>query len=280
MSLWSRNELDIALSPGRIEMLHVERKLTLRGYQSRVRTSETIPCEIPAAGEPAWSGALRMLEMKLASSIKSKADVSVTLSNHFMHYMLVPWFDEMNDEEEMVFARHCFSDVYGSAADSWSVRISPGKAGDAALASAVDSRLLEELRGLFKKTGFTVKSIQPRLMAAFNSCQAGLRGRSAWVALLEPGNLCLAVLRQGKIVWIRKLRIGEAWQEELSTILEREAYLSDAEVVSNELFLWAPHLEDSEMPELGRWKIQNLDPSLEPDRLQVTGGLQTLAVES
>lgn len=210
MSLLLRNELDIVLSPGRIELLHVERRLTLRGYKSYVRENEIISCDIPATGETAWSSAVKMLEMKLPSFIECKMHTSVILSNHFMHYILVPWLDKMNDEEEMIFAQHCFREVYGSVADSWNVRISPSKAGDATLASAVDSRLLEELRGLLGRMGFPIKSIQPQLMVAFNSCRTSLQGRNAWIALLEPGSLCLAVLRKGQLVWIRKLRIGEA----------------------------------------------------------------------
>jgi hypothetical protein len=83
------------------------------------------------------------------------------------------------------------------------------------------------------------------------------------------------VLSKGQLVWIRKLRIGDAWQEELSTLLEREAFLADAEVVTSELFLWAPHLEEMEMPELGRWSIRSLKPSLKTGLLHGHIGLQT-----
>lgn len=61
-------------------------------------------------------------------------------------------------------------------------------------------------------------------------------------------------------------------------ILEREAFLADAEAVTNEVFLWAPHLEDMEIPELARWKIQSLKPYMKLGQVQEPAGLQTLAV--
>ncbi len=279
MSLLSRNELDIVLCPERIALVHTERKLTLRGYQSDIQAERNILCETTADAETPWHDAITTLKVTLPSVAQRKMAVNVTLSNHFMHYLLVPWLDNMSDEDELVFARHCFMEMYGSAAESWSVRTSPGKPGAAALASAVDTGLLEELHGLLEGMSLRVRSIQPHLAVAFNGCRAMLEGRSAWLALLEPGNLCLAALQKGQLVWIRKLRIGSAWQEELPAILEREAYLVDAEAVMDEVLLWAPHLADMDVPEEGRWKIRHLKRDMEPGQEPEHGLLHTLALE-
>lgn len=279
MSLLSRNELDIVLCPERIALLHSERKLTLRGYRNDIHAERNIQCETAADAEMPWHNAIKTLGVTLPSLVQRKMSVNVTLSNHFMRYLLVPWFDNMSDEDELVFARHCFREMYGSAADSWSVRISPGKPGVAALASAVDTSLLEELHGLLEGMSLDIKSIQPHLMVAFNGCRARLEGRSAWIAFLEPGNLCLAALQKGQLVWIRKLRIGDAWQEELSAILEREAYLVEAEVAGDDVLLWAPHLADMEIPAEGRWKIQHLKPDMKPGQEPERGLLHTLVLE-
>jgi hypothetical protein len=279
VSLLSRNKLDIVLCPERIAVLHTERKLTLRGYQGDIRAERIIACETAADTGMLWHNAIQTLKMTLPSLAQRNMAVNVILSNHFIHYLLVPWLDKMSDEDELVFARHCFTESYGSAAESWSVRISPGKPGVAALASAVDTRLLEELHGLLNGMGVHIKSIQPHLMVAFNSCRASLEGRSAWIALLEADNLCLAALHKGQLVWIRKLRIGDAWQEELPAILEREAYLVDAEVASHEVLLWAPHLVDMDIPAGGRWKIRHLKPDMKPEREPEHGLLHTLALE-
>jgi len=273
VSLLSHNELRIVLGPERIALLHTSPALTPRGE----RNKRIIPCEAPLDGEMPWHSAVRTLEVALPSIAKPKMHAKVTVANSFMRYLLVPWIDKMSDEEELSFAQHCFKETYGVTADSWTVRISPGRVGAPSLASAIDTGLLEKLRGIFGQMGVGIKSIQPHLMVAFNSCQVGLEDRSAWVALLEPGSVCLAVLQKGQLTWIRKLRIGTAWHEELATILDREACLADADGVADEVLLWAPHVEKLDFPASGRWKIQHLKPGLKPARRADVGGLQILA---
>ena len=267
MSLLSHSELCIVIYPGQLVMLNVTDKLTLRGLRRHVQTQAHIPCEA-GGGDMPWSGAIEALATALPSFAKRNMKVTVILSNHFVHYVLVPWCDKLNGEkEEMAYARHCFREVYGDATDAWELRLSPNKAGVPALASAVDKKLLDELRGLLGRAGVGIKSIQPHLMAAHNICHASLHGRSAWLALLEPDNLCLAMLHKGQWAWMRKMRIGEAWHEELPTILEREECLAGAEAAVNEVLLWAPHLHekhgsgDGRIPASGRWQFQHLKAS-------------------
>lgn len=268
MSPLSRNELSIVLCPEQIGLLRTERKLTLRGYQHYVRARKIIPCETGSRaekpGEKPWSRAVEALESALPSIISRKMEVNVVLSNHFMQYALVPWVDKLSDDEEMALAQHCFREMYGNSADSLRVRISPGRAGMAAVASAVDTSLLDELNKLTKRMRLGLKSIQPHLMVAYNSCRASLEGRSAWVALLEPDNLCLAVLQKGQLAWIRKMRITDDWHEALPALLEREAYLADTPVAMDEVFLWAPHLDDIEVTRGWRWKVRHLTPGMKP----------------
>ncbi len=259
MSLLSRNELRVVLCPDRLVLERAERRLTPRGYVVQVQAREVLQCAADAGAGESWSAALRTLEEALPRSAAVGMQAQVVLSNHFIRYMLVPWMDKLSDAEELVFARHCFSEVYGAAADGWSVRASHGRRGAPTLASAVPTKLLEELRGAFERSGVRVCSIQPHLMAACNSCQGGLEGRSAWIALLERNSLCLAMLHQRQLTWVRQLRIGDDWHAELFAILEREAYLSDA-AETDEVLLWAPHLDGEQVAPMGRWRIEHLIP--------------------
>lgn len=271
MSLLSRSELDLVLYPERVAWHCIRHELRLRGGHQH-HASGIIPCEISEDNGMPWLNAVKILEVTLPSLAEHKMEVNVILSNHFMQYILVPWFDKLSDDEEMAIARHRFKDVYGGAADSWSVRISQGRAGVPALAGAVDTKLLDELRGLMGRMNLNIKSIQPHLMVACNSCRASLEGRNAWLALLEPGSLCLALLEKGQLAWIRKMRIGDDWHEELATILEREAYLADANADMDDVLMWAPHLEDTENLEVGRWKIQQMYPGTNSGWRQEYGG--------
>lgn len=259
MSLLSRNELRVVLCPDRVALQRADSRLTPRGYVVQNKAREVVECATDAEAGDNWSAALRTLEEALPRVAAVGMQAQVILSNHFVHYMVVPWMDKLSDAEELVFARHCFSDVYGAAADSWSVRASLGKRGAPTLASAVPTKLLEELRGAFEKVAVRVHSIQPHLMAACNSCKAGLEGRSAWIALLERNSMCLAMVHQGQLTWVRQLRIAD-WHAELPAILEREAYLADS-ADTDEVLLWAPHLDGAQVPPMGRWRIEHLIPA-------------------
>ncbi|MFA6971934.1 MAG: hypothetical protein WC208_11100 [Gallionella sp.] len=264
MSLLSLSELCIIIYPDQLALLNVAYKPTLRGLKRRVHAQNNIPCEAAVEGDMPWSCAIRTLATSLPLFARRNMKVTVILSNQFMHYVLVPWYDKLGGEkEEMAYARHCFGEVYGDAADAWELRLSPDKAGVPALASAVDKDFLDVLRGLLVHAGVKIKSIQPHLMAAHNISRTSLQGRSAWLALLEPGNLCLAMLQKGQWTWMRKMRIGEAWHEELPTILAREECLTGTDATVNEVLLWAPHLgfEDGMIPASRRWKFQHLKAS-------------------
>jgi len=280
VSLLSRNQLDIVLYPKKIWLRRGERKLSLRGYETEVFAEKLVDCETPADGEMPWHRSIRKLETTLPTFTGFKPEVNVTLSNHFVQYLLVPWIDKMSDEEGAVFAQQCFREIYGDVVDYWSVRVSPGRAGVASLASAVDTRLLEELRNSLEQLDLHIKSIQPHLMEVFNSCQSILDGRSAWVALLEPGSLCLAVLRNGQLDWIRKLPIGENWREELSAILQREAYLADTGMELNEVLLWSPLLQNPDVQAIGRWKVLRLPSGDKVGSDADSFGVDTVVTES
>jgi len=255
-----RSELSIVLYPERVALLRTERRLTLRGYRRRVCDRKIVPCE-DGVGERPWSAALDALGAALPSIITRKMVVNVILSNHFLHYALVPWFDKLSDEEELALAQHRFEEMCGAAAGSLSIRVSPGPPGVSSLASAVDRSLLDELAKLMGRMRIDLRSVQPHLMMACNSCRGALDGRNAWFALLEPNSLCLAVLQQGRLVWIRKLRIGDDWRAEMPAMLERESYLANVEADPEEVLLWAPHLDNEEIPTGWRWNVRQLMPS-------------------
>jgi len=266
----SHSELCVVIYPEQLVLLNAASKLTPRGLKRHVHAQANIPCEAAVGGDLPWSGALRTLATALPLFAQRNMKVTVILSNHFVHYVLAPWCDKLNSgKEEMAYARHCFGEVYGDAADAWELRLNSDKAGVPALACAVDKKLLDELRGLLGRAGVDIKSIQPHLMAAHNICHASLRGRNAWLALLEPDNLCLVMLQKGQWAWMRKMRIGTAWQEELLTILEREECLAGAEAAVSEVLVWAPHtrenngLADGKIQAGGRWQFNHLKASQE-----------------
>ncbi len=273
MSPLFRDELRIVLTPDQVLLVRIGRSVTWRGLKRRVLEKKAISCadyavsqgkggEAQGCATP-WGAAMLALEAVLSKQKGRKAFATVILSNHFMRYVLLPWSDVPgNETEELAYARHAFRQAYGEAAETWDLRLSPGKVGMPQLASAVDQRLPEALRALFERTGIPLESIQPHLMAAYNTCENILSGRSAWFVLVEPGSLCLALLRHGGWESVRTMRLDGDGRVALPLILERESFLADSATAVDEVFLWAPWLGNALLPKSKRWKFWKLQPLL------------------
>ncbi len=265
MLLRLRDEHRIVLRPDRVVLARMKRELTRHGLKRHVQAIHELPCVPDAGDDLPWSGALRVLESALPEFSDRKSYATVVLSNQFIRYALIPWSDALNDaKEEMAYARHSFSEMYGQDSGMWELRVSPGTGCTAKMASAVDARLLGALRESLGRFKVNLRSIQPHLMLACNACDTSLRDRSAWLAVLEHGNLCLALLQKGRWSWVRSMRIGSNWDEELPLLLEREAFNANIDAGINDVLLWAP--EHGEIPQApgGCWKIQNLQPRRMP----------------
>lgn len=269
MSLSLRDECSIVLRPDCVVLARLRRELTRLGLKRHVLAKRMVPCNPPGDEKTPWDGALKALEAVLPEFAGDKSYAKVILSNHFMRYTLVPWSDVLSDEtEEIAYARHSFSEMYGRDAGEWELRISSGSYGMPQLASAVDARLPVALRELFGRQGISLRSIQPHLMVAYNACHASLRDQSAWLAFVEQGNLCLALLQKGQWAWVRAMRIDQHWHEELPFLLNREALVANVESSTNDVFLWAPDCGEVSIASGGRWQIQPMQPmrmpSIEP----------------
>ncbi|MDO8772305.1 MAG: hypothetical protein Q7K57_27105 [Burkholderiaceae bacterium] len=278
MSPWLHNELRVLVCPNQVILLPVQRTLTLRGLRRTIHDPHIASCD-SATGSQLWRAALQALESALPGCADGKTAATVILSNHFLRYAVVPWRGELADaQEDLTFARHCFIRVYGKAALQWELRLGDRQPEMSRLASAVDAELLDALRGVFNGAGVTLRSIQPHLMAAFNSLRVHLQQRSAWFALLEPGNLCLTLLRNGHWSRVRSLRVDSTWREELPLILEREAYLADDPAVPHEVYVWNVESGDTALPEIHPWQFHALTPGLAPGAASAQGGHFTMAV--
>lgn len=259
MSPLLHDELRVVLYPDHAVLVHLGAELSLRGIRRPVRGKEIVSPGEAVDGDALWDGALKGVGAALPAHAARKPDATVILSNHFVHYVLVPWSASLSDEgEEAAFARHCFKSGFGDAAEQWEVRLSPGKPGTARVASGVDMRLLQALRAVFDKAGISLKSIQPHLMAAYNACRPSLRGRNAWFVACEQGNLCFALLQHGQWGAVKTVRIDNDWRKDLPLILEREACLVEAKMDTDEVLLWAPEEHAVELPRIGRWKFKHL----------------------
>jgi hypothetical protein len=263
VSLSLRDELRVVLYRNQVQLVRVGRKITLRGMVSRVIEKKIYPC---AEGEDSyWDVALKSLETALSELPEKPAYARVILSNHFMSYAMVELNQSLNGEaEELAYAKHCFSMLYGPNAASWELRLSRDFSSSQQLASAVDTLFLQNLRATFTRANIRLKSVQPYLMAAYNNCHSLLQNQDVWFVLFEHGHICIGQVRQGHWSSIRTFNVGKDWFEKLNEILDREAYLSETDISSDKIFLWAPEYIKNELPKSPRWKIHKLKPEIPP----------------
>lgn len=277
MSPWPRRQLRIVMGPERITLSPVRRTLTLRGLRPSIDDPQTQLFPAATEGQP-WAPALLALETALQSAAKGSTAVSVILSNRFVRYAVVPWRAGLADaQEDLSYARHCFTKVYGKAASEWEMRLSRQPPEMPRVASAVDPDLLEGLRSVCRRGGVSLRSIQPHLMAVFNGARVHLRQRSAWLALLEPGHLCLALLRDGHWRRVRNLRLEGSWREELPWLLEREAFLADDPAVPRAVYVETLDAGGQALPEIDPWQFHALTPAAAADAAAAPGAHFTRA---
>lgn len=232
--LW-RDRISVELSPQSVAWVRLARGLhpnvVAKGHESA----------LPQTGEPVWQAALLKLEQMILGEEWKNADVTVVLSNHFVHYDCLPWNEAVNDEEEqLALARHRLTHIYGPAVQTWALRLSPGGKGDARLVAAVDDTFLERLKQAMAEAGIKLHSIQPYLMASFNRYAKNLAQGDGWFVAAEGGRFALALFRGGQ--WKRiLLRRGD----DMATLhewLERENLASGEGASCREVFLFGPEL--------------------------------------
>lgn len=264
MSLSLRDELRVELGRDRVQFVRIGRKLTLRGVARSVLEKKSCAC---AAGEesPAWRVAMQVLESELAGMQSKPACVQVTLSNHYLRYAMIESDRGLsNAAEEIAYARHRFAQLYGPEAQSWELMLDGGEDGKRQLACAVDSPLLQALRGLCKRAGVKLASVQPCLMKAFNNCHADLQQKDVWFVQFDEGSLCIGEVRLGRWNSVRTLKAGSDWLERLPEILDREAFLTEQGTAPDEICLWSPEHWKTELPKSERWKFRRLQPVIRP----------------
>lgn len=195
--------------------------------------------ESPDTGN-VWAGAVRAC----ADAIKAQGPgkVRVVLSNHFVQFAVQPWNDALKDaDEEAAVARHHFQEIYGNAAANWAVQVESALPGYERMAAAVPNELLQALRAEIGKTGSQLDSVKPYFVAAFNNWRSHFdAARPGWLVTHEEGRLCLGLQHKGRWRWIRAIRAGSDWREQLPDLVENEAMLAGVTEQHAEVLVFAP----------------------------------------
>jgi hypothetical protein len=205
------------LRPDRVEVRFAPDQIELQRQSARGSNVQ----RSYAVNENSWQAAGATLGHALNELGWRNAHTSVRLSNHFVRYALVPGSAKLrNRAERLAAARHQLRALYGEHADRWLVV--PAAAGpDCHLAAAVDSDLVKSLAETASGAGLQLRRIEPVLIGAYNAVRKYIDDRPTWLALAEPGRLCVAYFENRQWRLIRNERLRAAAEEELPLILER-----------------------------------------------------------
>ncbi|HEY6241614.1 MAG TPA: hypothetical protein VIW78_12365, partial [Burkholderiales bacterium] len=244
----------IALAPDSLALLRFKGV-----FRPRVVDKRTIACD-PAFGTEPWQGALAALARIAEETSDSNAEVTVVLSNHFVRYTLVPESEALaHAAEETAFVRYCFAKIHGERSKEWEVRSSRASSGSTRIASAVDSSLVEAIRGAFPSTAKAkLVSVQPYLMSAFNRWRSVLRGARAWLLLVEPQRACLAHVEGNRLTSVRNTRGSFEAPAQWAELLDRERHRVGGAETPEGVYVHASHSLDAPSSELQGWTFLKL----------------------
>jgi hypothetical protein len=190
----------VGISPERLSALHLG-----RGLRSRLLDKY----EINLTGDPAggmgaasggvhWEPPVGALQALLSRPAWNRADVTVLLSNHYVHYTVVPLQKGLKNTEREALARVLFRKSYGDLCSTWEFRVSPTDAmASTTLASGVPQPLLKSLASACGGSA-RLRSVQPSLMPMFNRIRRTVGKASGTLAIVEFGRVTLAHLEAGQ----------------------------------------------------------------------------------
>ena len=249
--LW-RDHIEVFFSPVRVDSVRTERGLK--------------PVSLPVVTEfiqdnqgahPVWLPPIQQLEHMLADV--AGTGMTVTLSNHFVRYVTLPPQAEITSPDEVLaYADFRMREIYGSRVDHWALSISAWSPVNGAICAAISKELLARLEEV--TTGHHIKlyGIEPYLTAVLDRWIKSLNRQKSFVALVETGRICVALMEDGIWQSIRNQRVLHDVADELWAVLDQEAVLSGKKESVEQVFLFAPEHPALTLPDESGWHIAQL----------------------
>ncbi|OEZ99043.1 hypothetical protein [Duganella sp. HH101] len=197
--------------------------------------------QIAVAGAGAgghWQASIDALRALLQQPAITAArlPLDISLSGRWSQLALAPWSDALLSEPSAArFLQTQLAALYGDNARGWSVVGDDAPYGHTRLVCGVDSTLLQALTDAAAERGHACRVIEPLLATALRTMetqrQHGWRrarkdgkdadAPSGALALVEPGRITMAALRDNRIVAIQSQPASEAWRLELTQAWQR-----------------------------------------------------------
>jgi hypothetical protein len=211
------------------------------------------------ANGTAWQPALETLARGLSNLRWQGADTRVTVSNHFVRYALVPAPEKLRGgAERAAAARHALRATYGERADRWRVVLGDGGAASAAIAAAIEPELVDGIAATLAAANLRPVAIEPFLATAFNLCRRSIGGRPAWLAVAEPGRVCVAYLDGSGWRRLRTERVHGRLGDELASALERSRLADGVDAGAGRVLLVSRDEPQVEFAPDSGWSVERV----------------------
>lgn len=230
--LW-RDEVGLYVAPRRIVLSRMKRGI-------RPLHVAEFNCPVENGDTNNWEPALEALQACMQDSNWHDAIGRLIVANHWARYAMVPWSDALTDQDERIqHARYCLSKTYGDVVTQWTVTLNEAPPGLPQVACAIPTELLTNILKITEPLRLRVKSVQPQLIAAFNSWRGKLPKGGAWFVTLEEGSLAAAHFTADGWDRVRAVRIGNDWEVELKR-LQTFGRLASANAAEGPVYVDAP----------------------------------------
>ncbi len=248
--LW-RDQIQVFLAPERVDLVR-----TPKGIKPAQTAKVTALCQRPQ-GAIAWQSALQHLEKNLIDA--TGTDLSITLSNHFVRYVTLPPQAEIATPEEVKsYANFRMRDIYAERMNSWALSVSEWDPMTGAICAAIPQALMAQLDDMAARHQCKIKEIEPYMASVYDRWQKLLSGTKIYLAVIEAGRICVAILSNG--VWhsIRNQRILHNTAEELLAVLDQEAIFFGNKEAMERVHLFAPEHPELALPMNCGWNIVSI----------------------
>ncbi len=255
--LW-RDRIQVFFAPDRVDLVRSYRGITPKRGDRLVAACER------DADLPAWEQPLGQLDRMIENA--AGVDLTITISNYFVRYAVIsPGIQIANLPELYAYAAFHMREVYGERAGAWALGMSAWDPCTGGVCAAIESTLLQRLKELTGQRKVRLKRIEPYLSDAFDQWRKRLTGERIWLALIEPGRLCLALLTNGVWQSIRNQRILQNAENELLAALDQETILFSRRTETIEsVYLFAPEHPALALPSECGWRILPLQTERMP----------------
>lgn len=260
-----------------MQVLLTPEKVDYRIYAPLVRKASAVGSVHCASDGAAhlWTAAGEALRAALVAEGPRRLRLEILLSDRFVHYQVLPWRGGIATRAEWrAYARHAFETVHGEMARHWDMRIDVVPPGRESLACAIETALIDTLRGIAQQNHARIVSIRPNFIANFGQRRGGLRGAQFWFAVVQPRHVCLGAFRQGYWVGMRNEPAAEGWRAALPGMLRR-TQCTLAEPCDGDLYLCGDIAEEVEPFFIDATTVRLLPsgPRQRPDASQGAGAI-------